>query len=127
MSQNSDDWYEFGEFRLDAAERRLLRQGKAVPLPPKAFDLLLALVTHHGHRMGKEELLKSVWPGRFVEEANLPTNVSLIRKALGENGDGQRFIETVPKHGYRFVAEVRKAGEAQPKSFTERGPEPQGS
>jgi Tol biopolymer transport system component/DNA-binding winged helix-turn-helix (wHTH) protein len=124
MSQNSDDWYEFGEFRLDAGERRLLREGKPVPLPPKAFDLLLVLVKHHGHRMGKDELLKSVWPDMFVEEANLPTNVSLIRKALGENGDGQRFIETVPKHGYRFVAPVRKAGEEQPKSVIEREPGP---
>ena len=125
MSQNSDDWYEFGHFRLDAGERRLLREGKPVPLPPKAFDLLLVLVKHHGHRMGKDELLKSVWPDMFVDEANLPTNVSLIRKALGENGDGQRYIETVPKHGYRFVADVRKASEEQPKSDIERQPEPQ--
>ena len=125
MSQNSDDWYEFGLFRLDAGERRLLREGKAVALPPKALDLLLVLVKNHGHRMGKDELLKSVWPDMFVEEANLPTNVSLIRKALGENGDGQRFIETVPKHGYRFVAPVRTAGEEQPKSILERQPEPQ--
>ena len=124
MTQNSD-WYEFGEFRLDAGERRLLREGKAVPLPPRAFDLLLVLVKHHGHRMGKDELLNSVWPDMFVEEANLPTNVSLIRKALGENGDGQQFIETVPKHGYRFVAPVRKAGEEQPKSVIEREPGPQ--
>jgi DNA-binding winged helix-turn-helix (wHTH) protein/Tol biopolymer transport system component len=125
MSQNSDDWYEFGLFRLDAGERRLLHEGKAVPLPPKAFDLLLVLVKNHGHRIGKDELLKSVWPDMFVEEANLPTNVSLIRKALGEDGDGQRFIETVPKHGYRFVAPVRKAGEEQPKSVIERETGPQ--
>jgi Tol biopolymer transport system component len=75
--------------------------------------------------MGKDELLKSVWPDMFVEEANLPTNVSLIRKALGENGDGQRYIETVPKHGYRFVAQVRRAGEEQPNSVIERAAGPQ--
>ena len=119
MSQNSDDWYQFGLFRLDAGERRLLREGKAVPLPPKAFDLLLVLVKNHGHRMGKDELLKSVWPDMFVDEANLPTNVSLIRKALGENGDEQRYIETVPKHGYRFLADVRKASDGQPTSILE--------
>jgi Tol biopolymer transport system component/DNA-binding winged helix-turn-helix (wHTH) protein len=119
MSQNSDDWYEFGLFRLDAGERRLLREGKAVPLPPKAFDLLLVLVKNHGHRMGKDELLKSVWPDMFVDEANLPTNVSLIRKALGENGDEQRYIETVPKHGYRFLADVRKASDGKPTSILE--------
>ena len=121
MTQNSD-WYEFGEFRLDAGERRLLREGKAVPLPPRAFDLLLVLVKHHGHRMGKDELLNSVWPDMFVEDANLPTNVSLIRKALGENGDGQQFIETVPKHGYRFVAPVRKAGRSNRNPLSKESP-----
>ena len=71
MSQNPDGSYEFGPFRLDARERRLLREGQAVPLPPKAFDLLLRLVRHHGHLLGKDELLKLVWPDMFVEEANL--------------------------------------------------------
>jgi Tol biopolymer transport system component/DNA-binding winged helix-turn-helix (wHTH) protein len=114
MNQHSDHCYEFGPFRLDAEERRLLREGEAVPLPPKAFDLLLVLVECHGHLMQKDELLKLVWPEMFVEEANLSYNVSLIRRALGENGDEQRYIETVPKHGYRFVAEVREAPEEKP-------------
>jgi DNA-binding winged helix-turn-helix (wHTH) protein len=98
--------YEFGPFRLDVAERLLSREGEAVTLSPKAFDLLQTLVEHHGRLLEKDELMGRVWPGIFVEEANLSYTISLIRKALG-NGAG-RFIETVPKHGYRFVAEVRR-------------------
>src|SRR5262249_1955141 len=98
--------YEFGPYRLDAAERLLSRDGEALPLSPKAFGLFLALVERHGRLLEKEELMKLVWPDTFVEEANLSYPISLIRKALSEC-PGQ-FIETVPKHGYRFVAEVRR-------------------
>src|SRR5262245_29251872 len=111
MSRRSNHLYEFGPFRLDVAEHLLLRDGEAVPLPPKAFDLLLVLIEHHGHLLEKDELLKAVWPGIFVEEVNLSNNVSLIRKALGEGENGQRFIETVPKRGYRFVGQVREMEE----------------
>src|SRR5262249_53023878 len=107
MSLQTKHIYEFGPFRLDAAERLLLREGKTVPLTPKAFDLLLALVEGHGHLLEKDELLKSVWPDTFVEEANLASNISLVRKALGDGENGHRYIETVPKRGYRFVAPVR--------------------
>ena len=106
--------YEFGPFRLDAAERQLSRDSDAVPLSPKAFDLLLALVERQGRLLEKNELMKLVWPDTFVEEANLSYTISLIRKALGEGAEPQQFIETVPKHGYRFIAEVRRkrAGDA---------------
>src|SRR5262245_19353156 len=112
MSQRSKHIYEFAPFRLDVAEQLLLRDGAAVPLPPKAFDLLLALIEHHGHLIEKDELLKAVWPDTFVEEVNLSYNVSLIRKALGDGENGQRFIETVPKRGYRFVRNVREMEES---------------
>ena len=79
MSLQTKHIYEFGTFRLDGAEHLLLRDGEAVPLTPKAFDLLLALVEGHGHLLEKEELLKKVWPDTFVEEANLSSNISLIR------------------------------------------------
>jgi DNA-binding winged helix-turn-helix (wHTH) protein len=69
------------------------------PLIPKAFDLLLALVEQHGHLLEKDELLKLVWPDTFVEEANLSSNISLIRKALGDGENGQKLIETMPKLG----------------------------
>ncbi|MBK9316930.1 MAG: transcriptional regulator [Acidobacteria bacterium] len=108
MSLQTKHLYEFGPFRLDAAEHLLLRDGEAVPLTPKSFDLLLALVKRHGHLLEKDELMKLVWPDTFVEEANLSSNISLIRKALGDGENGQRFIETVPKRGYRFVADVRE-------------------
>jgi Tol biopolymer transport system component/DNA-binding winged helix-turn-helix (wHTH) protein len=108
MSRLSNHFYEFGPFRLDAIERLLSRDGESVPLTPKAFDLLLVLVERHGHLLEKDELLKRVWPDTFIEEANLSYNISLIRKALGEGENGRRYIETVPKRGYRFVAEVRE-------------------
>jgi Tol biopolymer transport system component/DNA-binding winged helix-turn-helix (wHTH) protein len=108
MSQQPKGIYEFGPFRLDAAERLLLRQGEVTPLTPKAFDLLLALVERRGHLVEKDELFKAVWPDAFVEESNLSSNIALIRKALGDGENGQKYIETVPKRGYRLVAEVRE-------------------
>jgi TolB-like protein/DNA-binding winged helix-turn-helix (wHTH) protein/Tfp pilus assembly protein PilF len=108
MSLQTKHIYEFGHFRLDAPEHLLLRDGETVPLTPKAFDLLLALVEGHGRLLEKEELLKKVWPDTFVEEANLASNISQLRKALGDGENGQRFIETIPKRGYRFVASVRE-------------------
>jgi DNA-binding winged helix-turn-helix (wHTH) protein len=79
-----------------------------VPLTPKAFDLLQALVEGQGHLLEKEELLKAVWPDAFVEEANLSHNISQIRRILGDGENGQRYVETVPKRGYRFVGAVRE-------------------
>jgi len=116
MSQQIKHLYEFGPFRLDAGERLLLRDDESVPLTPKAFDLLLALVEQHGHLLEKGELMKLVWPDTFVEEANVSYNISLIRKALDGGENGQRYIETVPRRGYRFVAPVRKQkdGAARP-------------
>src|SRR5262245_33520712 len=111
MSQQSKHLYEFGPFRLDAGERLLLRGIESVPLTPKAFDLLLAMVRQHGHLLEKDELMKLVWPDTFVEESNLTSNISLIRKALGDGENGQKFIETVPRRGYRFVAEVQEVAE----------------
>jgi pimeloyl-ACP methyl ester carboxylesterase/DNA-binding winged helix-turn-helix (wHTH) protein len=109
-SRQARRFYAFGPFRLDAAERVLLGARGVVPLTPKAFDTLLALVEDSGHVIGKDELMRKVWPGVFVEENNLAQNISALRKALGEEG-GQKYIETVPKRGYRFAAEVREQAE----------------
>ena len=98
--------YEFGRFCLDLDEHRLTRDGRPVPLTPKVFDLLRVLVENAGHLIEKDRLLKEVWSDAFVEEANLNRAISVLRKALGETA-GERFIETVPKKGYRFVAPVR--------------------
>jgi TolB-like protein/Tfp pilus assembly protein PilF len=101
--------YEFGPFRLDIAERLLLRNGKAVALTPKVFETLAVLVQKSGHVVGKDELMNEVWPASFVEESNLTQNIFVLRKVLGVSRDGQPFIETVPKRGYRFIATVREA------------------
>ena len=98
--------YRFGHFRLDIGERRLSRDGAAIPLRLKVFETLRVLVENAGRLLTKEELLQAVWPGTAVEENNLNHNVSMIRKVLGEKATGQSFIETVPRIGYRFVAAV---------------------
>ena len=100
-------FYEFGEFRVDAIERVLLREGTPVTLPPKVFDTLLALVERNGHIVEKEELIRQLWPDTFVEENNLSQYISAIRKALGDGRHQQRYIETVPRRGYRFAGGVR--------------------
>jgi DNA-binding winged helix-turn-helix (wHTH) protein len=94
--------YEFGPFRLDPADRLLLRGIDPVPLTSKAFDTLLVLVENGGHLMEKEKLLNILWPETCVEEHNLAQQVFLLRKTLGEGPDGRSYIETVPKRGYRF-------------------------
>src|SRR5262245_55916118 len=112
MSQQTNGIYEFGSFRLDAQERLLQRDGATISLTPKAFDLLLALVERRGRLVDKEELFQTVWPDTIVEESNLSSNIAHIRKALGDGENEQKFIETVPKRGYRFVAGVREAPDA---------------
>lgn len=119
MVENPGHLYEFGSFRLDVAERLLLRDGEVVPLKPKAFDLLLAFLQQPGRLVEKETLLKAVWPDSFVEENNLTDNISRLRKALGEGENGQKFIETVPKRGYRFVAEVKAQHELKKEFLVE--------
>ena len=98
--------YIFSEFCLDPARRLLTRNGEQIDLSPKAFELLLTLIENHGRVLSKDELLDKVWDGQFVEENNLAQNISLLRKALGES-----FIQTIPKRGYRFVADVSISGD----------------
>ena len=109
MGQQESHSYEFGRFRLKTAERVLLREGEPVPLTPKVFDILITLVEKGGEVVGKDDLMKRVWPSTFVEEGNLTQNVSLLRKALGESAGGVQFIETVPRRGYRFVGKVSES------------------
>lgn len=112
--------YEFGQFRVDTAERLLLRAGHPVPLTPKAFDLLVHLVERHGRLVTKQELMAALWPDTFVEEANLTYTVSALRKALGDGHDGEQFIQTVPRRGYRFVAPVAGRGDDAGESTSTR-------
>jgi len=103
--------YAFGPYQLEAEERVLLRDGQPVTLPPKDLETLLALVEKAGHIVEKEELLEKVWPGVFIEEGNLSRHIFNLRQVLGDSPDGRKYIETVPRRGYRFVASVRKDGE----------------
>jgi DNA-binding winged helix-turn-helix (wHTH) protein/TolB-like protein len=129
MMKSPRHCYEFGPFRLDPSERQLLRAGQVMPLTPKVFDTLLLFVENNNLLLTKDEMIGRLWPDSFVEESNLAQNVSMLRRALGEQPDGKPYIETVPKRGYRFTAEVRLRSEEQPavargeSAFTSFGPE----
>jgi TolB-like protein/DNA-binding winged helix-turn-helix (wHTH) protein/Tfp pilus assembly protein PilF len=99
--------YTIGEFSIDSDSRLLFRNEDRVPLPPKAADILIALLRRPRQLVTKDELLKEVWPDTFVEEGNLARHVFLLRKTLGEAPDGSSYVETVPKRGYRFIGPVQ--------------------
>ncbi|MGH9759628.1 MAG: winged helix-turn-helix domain-containing protein, partial [Blastocatellia bacterium] len=106
QSSQADLIYVFGLFRLDPKESVLLRDGVPIPLSPKAFDVLVHLLGNHGHLVDKDDLLQSVWPDSIVEEGNLNLAVHQARKALGDDPGKPTYIQTVPKRGYRFIADV---------------------
>jgi len=110
MPEQGKELYEFGQFRLDVADHSLVRSdtNERVQLPEKAFETLCILVRNAGRLVKKNELLNQVWADSFVEENNLNKCIHAVRRALGENNGGQQFIETIKKHGFRFVAEVRR-------------------
>jgi len=99
-------FYEFGPFRLDLNRHRLLRDGEVVRLSPKAIQTLTLLVQNPGKLLEREALMQAVWPDVTVEDANLTVAISQLRKALNHNGDAAEFIETIPRVGYRFVADT---------------------
>ena len=103
-------FYEFGPFRLDPSGRVLFRGAQAVPLPPKAGDVLVLLLQRAGDVVAKDELLKQVWHDAFVEEGSLTRTISVLRRILGEGRNGQQYIATVSRRGYRFAAQVTQAG-----------------
>lgn len=107
MEKPNCRFYEFGDFRLDLQERVLLKDKEEIPLTGKVFDLLLYLVQNEGRTLEHDEILEAVWPDSFVEQANLKKGVSTLRKLLGEQPDESRYIKTIPRRGYRFVAEVK--------------------
>jgi DNA-binding winged helix-turn-helix (wHTH) protein/TolB-like protein len=106
--------YAFGPFLLDTRERRLLRDGVTVPLTLKAFDLLQVLVQNRGHLVSKDDLMRRVWPDAVVEENNLTVTISALRKALDEGPNDRQYVETVPRRGYRFVADFRSPPPPRP-------------
>lgn len=104
-AENKGFVYEFGRFVLDPKEKVLLVDGRPLRLPAKEFDTLLLLVENNGRALSKDEMMSAVWQDSFVEEGNLAKQISRLRKIL--NTDGSEFIETIPKHGYRFTADLR--------------------
>jgi eukaryotic-like serine/threonine-protein kinase len=105
-NQVGKELYEFGPFQVNPEKEILLRAGEPVQLTPKTFQILLVLVRHSNELVTKEDLLKTVWPDTFVEEANLSRNVFLLRKALGERPQDHRYVVTIPGRGYRFAEKV---------------------
>src|SRR5688572_25064292 len=99
MSRDSHRVLEFGNFRLDATEQLLLEGNHEISLPPKVFQTLLMLVENAGRILEKEALMKALWADTFVEEGALARNISILRKALGETTEDQKYIQTVPKRG----------------------------
>lgn len=106
MDRRTLELYEFGSFQLDPLNRRLMSGSQHVPMTPMAFKTLLLLVENRGTLVTKAELLAQIWPDTAVDETNLAVVISAVRKALGDDGHAQRYVETVAKAGYRFAAEV---------------------
>jgi WD40 repeat protein/DNA-binding winged helix-turn-helix (wHTH) protein len=107
MKAQTQVLYEFSGFRLDPGQRILWRNGEPVTLTPKGFDTLLFLVQNSGRILEKGELMKALWPESFVEEGNLSQNIFVLRKILGDDQNGNSFIKTIPRRGYKFVAPVK--------------------
>jgi len=105
--------FRFAEFELDAVKRLLLRNGEPVSLNPKAFEVLLVMVESRGDVLTKDDLLDKVWPDQIVEEGNLKVHISALRKVLGQSGNDNRFIVTVPGRGYTFVADLEDEPEGE--------------
>ena len=123
MSLGTKHFYEFQDFRLDVGERELRRGGTPVPLTPKAFHLLKILVENHGHIVDKEKLISEIWAGSFVEDGNLAVSATALRKALNDSASNPTFIETVPRRGYRFVADVTESKVDVPNDIPDSLPE----
>jgi len=112
MSRETNHFYEFGPFRVDAGRQLLLRGGQPVSLTSKAFETLLVLMQHSEQMVSKDELMKLLWPDTFVEESNLTQHISMLRKALGESPQDRRYIVTMPGRGYRFTQKVREVSDS---------------
>jgi TolB-like protein/DNA-binding winged helix-turn-helix (wHTH) protein len=114
MAHRLNRLYEFGPYQVDPQKLQLWRNGTAIPLPPKAAEILLVMLARSGETVSKDELMRSVWPDSYVEESNLTQNIFLLRKALGQTAQDSSYIITLPGKGYRFVADVRQIDNGPP-------------
>jgi DNA-binding winged helix-turn-helix (wHTH) protein/TolB-like protein len=106
MNQSAKPVFRFGPFRYDSGQRLLFREDETVPLAPKVGETLRVLLERHGTVVEKAELMREVWPDTTVEEIGLARNISQLRKALGDESEAGKYIETLPKRGYRFIADI---------------------
>ena len=116
MSEAHSHVYEFGDFRIDAARRILVRVREQIPLTPKVFDTLVLLVANHGQVLDKKHLMNTIWPDTAVEENNLNQNISTLRRVFGETRGENRYIATIPGKGYCFTAAVRASASPDPEA-----------
>jgi TolB-like protein/DNA-binding winged helix-turn-helix (wHTH) protein/Flp pilus assembly protein TadD len=114
--------YQFGDYRLDTSEGLLQKDGREVPLTPTLLEILLTLVHYQGRILDKQRFMNSVWPGRVVEEGNLARNISTLRRILDDDPQHPRYIETVPRRGYRFIADVRTSSDSEHASIAGTAP-----
>jgi DNA-binding winged helix-turn-helix (wHTH) protein/Flp pilus assembly protein TadD len=114
MTERGQVVYEFGPVRIDPSSRKLIRHGGIVHIQPRGLDALLLLVRRRNETVSKEELLTTIWPGVHVDESNLPVMISAVRRAIGDDGKKQKYIQTVSKFGYRFVGEITEIRGAEP-------------
>ena len=106
MNQSAQPVYRFGPFQYDSGQHLLFREGELVPLAPKVTETLRVLLQHYGRVVEKAELIREVWPDTTVDDVGLARNISQLRKALGDETESCKYVETLPKRGYRFIAEV---------------------
>ncbi|HEY0462272.1 MAG TPA: winged helix-turn-helix domain-containing protein [Pyrinomonadaceae bacterium] len=122
MSLSFSNLYEFGEFRLDTREKILMQRDQPVELTPKGFELLSVFVENHGRLLEKDELMDKIWADSFVEESNLTFNIRQLRKILGDDAHEPKYIKTVRRHGYRFIADVRAFSETDKRRAADNQP-----
>lgn len=106
--------FTFGPYRLRVRERVLERNGRPLAIPEKTLDVLCVLVDSRGHLVERETLMRKAWPDTFVEDSNIAFQISTLRRLLEESANSPKFIATVPKRGYRFIAEVVEEPEPEP-------------
>src|SRR5215207_8356833 len=116
-SKPQDRVYRFGDFLLVANGPMLLREGSRLPVTPRVLNVLRVLVENAGRIVSKDTLMAEVWADSFVEEGNLNRTISRLRKVLGESPNESRFVETIPRVGYRFIADVELVEEGATKSI----------
>ncbi|MGD1098473.1 MAG: winged helix-turn-helix domain-containing protein [Bryobacteraceae bacterium] len=122
MEKQTVIFYEFDSFRVDPLNRRLTWQDQVIPLTPLAFNTLLFLIENNARLVTKAELQTAIWPDTFVDDPNLAVMISVVRKALGDSGHAQKYIQTVAKSGYRFTAQVRTLGSSEPERVPDADP-----